>query len=98
MATWIRKPQETEGNYYFSGTFLVTAGVNTKIPEDEILQIYQEVLQAVQKHQGLDYLQVFTDERERKLFFIDQLDTSMIASGQYDEEDNHCTLMFSNEY
>lgn len=98
MATWTRKPQETEGKYFFSGKFLATAGVSNELSEVEIFSIYKNVQAFVKEQNGIDYLQVFEDENGRRLFFIDQLNQSMIASGEYEPEHNHCTLLFDHEY
>ncbi len=65
---------------------------------DEILFIYQDVRTFAKQKDGIDYLQVYTDGKDRKLFFIDQLSHEMVESGEYREEDNHCTLMFASEY
>lgn len=99
MATnWTRKPQEQEGKYFFSGNFYCTKRVNEEIPHEEIQSIYNEIKTLVQEKNGLDYLQVFEDGKGRKLFLIDQLNEDMIASGGYKPEDNHCTLLFAEEY
>ena len=98
MATWERKPQEQEGNYHFSGKFLVTRGVNEALSQEEILAIYQEIKQLVEEKEGLDYLQIFVNEKGDKLFFIDQLNKQMIESGDFAAEHNYRTLMFSSEY
>jgi hypothetical protein len=99
MATnWTRKQQEQEGKYFFSGNFYCTQRVNTEIPQDEIMAIYNDVKEFVKEKNGVDYLQVFEDRKGGKLFFIDQLNEEMIASGGFTPEDNHCTLMFASEY
>lgn len=98
MATWERQPQENEGTYFFSGTFYVTKGVNEELHPQEIAEIYQNVQAFVKEKNGIDYLQVFSNGKGRKLFFIDQLNTEMIESGQYQKEDNHCTLLWADEY
>jgi len=98
MTTWTRKPQENEGTYFFSGKFLATAGVSNELPEAEILSIYKNVQAFVKEQNGIDYLQVFEDKKGRRLFFIDQLNQEMIASGNFRPEDNHCTLLFDYEY
>ena len=96
---WKRKPQECDGEYFFSGRFLITAGVQRLLSDDEIRAIYLEIQSLVQLHNGLDYLQVYVHEdTEQKLFFIDQLNTEMIQSGEFREEDNHCTLLLAEEY
>lgn len=98
MATWQRQPQEKEGDYFFSGQFLVTKGVSEALTADEVLVIYKDIQGFVKEKDGIDYLQVYLDESERKLFFIDQLSKAMIESGEYLEEYNHCTLLFAHEY
>lgn len=98
MATWQRNEQECEGTYFFNGEFYITRGVQDALSPQEITAIYQDVQQYVKEHNGADYLFVFTDEQERKLFFIDQLNTEMIASGQFAKEYNYCTLLFAEEY
>ena len=70
----------------------------TELSKEEILGIYQDMKAFVEEKQGIDYLLVYLDENGRKLFFIDQLNKSMIASGDYEPEHNHCTLMFAHEY
>lgn len=96
---WKRQPQETEGTYMFSGQFLTTRGVTAKLTREEVLLIYNEIRSLVEKHNGLDYLQSYVhEETGEKLFFIDQLNREMIASGGYGKEDNHCTLLLASEY
>ena len=98
MAEWKRKPQEENGNYQFTGTFIITAGIQSELKQTEIIGIYNDVLKFVKEQGSIDYLQVYEDENGRKLFFIDQLDKEMIASGHYPDEENYCTLLFSHEY
>jgi len=98
MAAWTRQPQERDGSYFFSGIFLVTSSVNKALSPEEIKQIYFEIQQLVRKNNGLDYLQVYIDEKDRKLFFIDQLNQEMIDSGDHPKEHNYCTLLFAFEY
>lgn len=98
MAQWRRQPQERNGNYFFSGQFYATRTVSETLSLSEILHIYLDVKAFARDKIGIDYLQVYTDERGRKLYFIDQLNKKMIESGLYKPEDNHCTLMFAEEY
>lgn len=98
MDTWVRKPQEKKGNYFFSGQFYTTRGISDELSAEEILSIYQDVQSFVLEQNGIDYLQVYTDSKGRKLFFIDNLNKEMIESGQYRADDNYCTLMFASEY
>jgi hypothetical protein len=98
MAEWTRQPQETGGKYQFSGQFVVTQTVKQELTKVEIIGIYYDILKFVEEQGGIDYLQVYKDEQGRKLFFIDQLNSEMIQSGEYQEEDNYCTLLFAHEY
>ena len=96
---WKHVPQEREGTYFFTGTFLVTANVNEQIPLRDILEIHLNTRRLAQTKHGLDYLQVFVHPGiNERLFFIDQLNEEMKASGGYKEEDNYCTLLFDWEY
>lgn len=96
---WEMQPQEQEGDYWFSGTFVVTQGVKALLTEEEIYWIYIEIQTRVQQNQGLDYLAVFKKEgTEDKLYFVDQLSKADIASGAYSSEHNYCTLMLTEEY
>ena len=96
---WVRQPQEQEGDYWFSGKFLVTNGIENLLTPEEILAIYLEIQKLVKAENGLDYLQVYVhSETGQKLFFIDQLSKEMIASGDFLPEYNHCTLLLAEEY
>ena len=98
MATWKRRPQEREGTYQFSGTFFITQGVLTNLSLGEIIAIYLDIQTLVKETGGLDYLQVYENETGDKLYFIDQCDPEMMAQELFDEEYNHCTLLFDHEY
>ncbi len=98
MSTWKRKPQERQGTYRFSGTFYVTPTVMKKLSEEEIAAIYCQILALVLENDGLDYLQVFVNDKGDKLYFIDQCDPEMMAEPSFKEEYNYCTLLFSHEY
>ena len=96
---WLRQPQEREGNYFFSGQFLITRGVQGLLSPKEVLAIYQEVQTLVKEKNGLDYLQVYVHaDTGQKLFFIDQLSQEMIVSRDFLPEYNYCTLLFAEEY
>lgn len=99
LKEWEHQPEEVKGTYYFTGTFYVTKGIQESLSAEEIQAIYLYVKEKVKEENGLDYLQVFVHKRTGiKLFFIDQLNTEMIASGQFKPEYNYCTLMFASEY
>lgn len=98
MSNWKRQPQEKSGSYFFSGQFLATKGVVSELTPDEILYIYQDIKSFVSDKNGIDYLQIYTDENGRKLYLIDQLNKEMVESGEYAPLDNHCTLLWADEY
>lgn len=98
MLTWTRKPQETFGTYFFSGTLYTTQGVQAALAYDEILTIYQDVQAFVKQENGIDYLQVYECSDGRKVWLIDQLDQEMIESREFNPEDNHCTMILPEEY
>ncbi len=96
---WKRQPQETTGSYYFNGKFCATSGVVHLLTEEEVMAIYQDILTFVKEKNGVDYLQVYVHETTKQnLFFIDQLNKEMIASGDYKAEYNYCTLLLAEEY
>jgi hypothetical protein len=100
MATWRRQPQEVEGNYFFSGQFLATARVNEEIPKEEIFGIYLDTKNYVLQENGIDYLQIFTDENGRTLWLIDATPKDRFDSGECDPNDidfNNCVLCFPEE-
>jgi len=98
MNTWIRRPQEQEGTYLFSGTFYITRGIESRLSTDEIIAIYAEIQALAMQNGGLDYLQVYENGAGEKLYFIDQCNKEMMTSGSFDKEDNYCTLLLASEY
>lgn len=96
---WILQAQERGGTYMFFGQFLITSRVQELLTPNEIMYMYYKVHDLVQTFNGLDYLQVFIQiETGQKIFFIDQLNRQMIASGGFPPEHDHCTLMLAEEY
>jgi hypothetical protein len=98
MSTWTRLPQEQEGTYLFGGSFYVTQGVLAILTLEEILSIYLEIQALAEKTGGIDYFQVYANEKGDKLFFIDQCNAEMMAEESFQEDFNHCTLICSHEY
>lgn len=91
--------ENEEENYFFNGTFYITKSVEETLTSEEIIEIYQFVQDLVKQHNGIDYLQTFYSiEHNCKLFFIDQLNSSMIENKQYSDKENYCTLMLSSDY
>lgn len=101
MITWTRQPQKQEGTYLFSGLFTCSDQVSYFLTDDEIRSIYTEIQKAVKENNGLDSIQTFISQDERKLFLIDSMNHEAIESELYDSKDpfvNYCTLMFSYEF
>lgn len=98
MAKWKRQPQETDGDYQFDGEVYMTAGIAERIPSDEIMSIVFDIKQAVFHHAGLDYLQVYKNDFGEKVYLIDNVDSEMKESTEYDESMNYCTIMLPEEY
>ncbi|MDO8367668.1 MAG: hypothetical protein Q7T20_12785 [Saprospiraceae bacterium] len=91
-------PQETPGKYFFSGKSYITKGVSESLSLEEITAICLDLKAFVKEQDGIDYLQVYECTDGRKVWFIDQLDADMIASGDFAPEDNHCTMLLPEEY
>lgn len=99
MTDWTRQPQERKDQkYFFSGQFYATSGVANELHPEEILEIYRDVYSFAMEQNGIDYLQVYTNGKGRKLFVIDNLSEPMIKSGDYTQDNNYCTLLFADEY
>ena len=92
---WIRQPKENPGRYFFSGQFYITNGVSESLSLEEITTICLDLKSFENEQDGIDYLQVHECTNGRKVWFIDQLDADMIASGEFKPEANHCTLAFA---
>lgn len=96
---WNLQPQEKEGTYRFSGRFVVTHGIKGLLTEAEIMLIYWTIRRLVEINDGMDYLQVWVhNETKQKLFFIDQINDEMKASGGHPKEHDYCTLLLAEEY
>lgn len=93
-----KEPEHETGDYHFGGTLYLTKGVNETIPVLEVARIVAYIRGQVKQQNGIDYLQVFENEDEDKLFFIDNLSKTQIESGDYDLEHNYSTLMYAHEY
>lgn len=99
MANWTRKPQEDEDQkYFFSGQCYLTSGIDQELPKDELQAILTDLHAFVKEKNGIDYLQVYEDEKGNRIWIIDQLDKEMIESGEYAPGDNHYTVLLPEEY
>ncbi len=95
---WTRKPQEQEGDYWFSGKGYATASIANDFHQLEIKRILDDLFDFIHKKQGVDYLQVYTSNQGHKIFIIDQLSKAMIESGEFKEEYNYYTILYAHEY
>lgn len=94
-----KKPEYEKGDYWFDGAFHITEGIEDNLSEEEIMLIYADIRNLVGREGGQDYLQVYIHkERDWKLFLIDQVKRSWLASGEHPKEHNYCTLLFDHEY
>ena len=65
-------PQEKEGDYQFSGSFVSTRAALDKFGQAVIIAAHIMLLKEVKRKGGLDYLQVLEVDGKR-LWFIDDI-------------------------
>lgn len=99
---WTMKPQEQEGDYWFSGKLYVTRGVAEALTELDLMVILTQLRQAVQTQQGLDYLAVFECTDKRVVWVIDTLSRAALNGDDYTEaqkeEHHYYTVLLPSEY
>lgn len=78
--------------------FMPLDEVSEALTPEEISEIISDVQIAVSKNIGLDYLQVFKNEKGQKIFVIDQLTNEEDESGDFSPDDNYATVLFAEEY
>jgi len=94
---WKRQPQERDDQkYFFNGKCLVTRGAQELLTEEETLKIIAELQKLAKENNGLDYLQVYKNENEKKVWVIDQLDEKM--KPEHPPEHDHFTILLPSEY
>jgi len=87
MSNWTRKPQEVEGDYFFSGKSVMTIGVSSELDMlADIIPISMDLRDAVNENNGLDYLQVYECDDGRVVWIIDALSKSMKEGSGYTPE------------
>lgn len=100
--TWVRQPQEQDGDYFFNGKVFVTSNVHQELSENELKEILIDLFCFIKQQNGCDYLQIYKHEDGRKIYVIDQLSKSMMDSDNYTHEEiqeyNSCTVLFNWEY
>ena len=97
---WKRKEQEVkEGDYWFDGRIVITRGVQAQLSCLEIYLIIADVMYYAHKQNGCDYIfSLINQERNLKLFFIDQVTRTALANGDHPEEHHYATLLLVEEY
>ena len=103
MSLWTRKPQETEGDYFFEGQFYFTIGASLLLSKLERNWIVRDLKRAVQEKDGLDYLQVYKSlDGKKTVWIIDNLSRTMKTDGSYSPEEvgrnNYATILLPSEY
>ena len=103
MSNWIRKPQEVEGDYFFSGKAVMTIGVSNELTMlADVIPITMDLNKAVEENNGLDYLQVYECDDGRVVWIIDSLSKSMKEGGGYTPEQikeyDYWTVLLPSEY
>ena len=98
---WRLLPQEGTGTFQFNGQFKVSNTVNHFLDTRIILHFYNEVKREVLRRGGAEQIFVIeriVDGKIEQIFLVDELNSEMIASGDYDVRDNFCRMIFNYEY
>lgn len=100
MSIWTLQTQEETGTYMFNGRLYATAAIAETLSPAEISQILSAVRQRVAAQNGADYLFVFTNDEDVRIFVIDQLNLEMKASASSDwvAQNDIVTILFASEY
>jgi hypothetical protein len=101
MATWQLLPKEQSGNYFFSGKVInINCSVIDDIQLPEILLLFSMLRKIAAKTNGLKAVQAFvhSNDKSKKLYFVDNLSKEMINKGKFQEDENYCTIMWDYEF
>ena len=94
---WTRQPQEQKNQkYFFNGRGLMTAGAQALLTREEAIQIVQELQKLASEEEGLDYLQVYKNEKGERIWVIDQLNSNM--KKDHPKEHDYFTVLLPSEY
>lgn len=97
IMAWTRQQQEQKNQkYFFNGRGLLTAGAQTLLTREEAIQIVEELQQLAIGKGGMDYLQVFKNEKEECIWVIDQLNENM--KKDHPKEHDYFTILLPSEY
>ncbi len=66
----------------------------------EVMSVMQDVRAKVREHKGLDYLQVYENEKGDKIWVIDENSRSVLEQNKLtgNKEYHHCTILLPDEY
>lgn len=99
---WKRKPPEVadgQADYHFNGRVIMTRGVTTAIPEQELIAIVQDIKKIVKEFGGIDYLQIYEHEESGVIIWVmDQVTKAALSRGDHPPEHNYFTILFPSEY
>jgi len=98
---WTQRPPEVkEGDYFFDGNAYITPGVQQKLSFEEITSIILDLQQKAHANNGIDYLQVYVNKHGEKIWIMDQLTKSQLATQPADwVKTNHFfTILLPEEY
>jgi len=98
----IASERDREGDYIFSGSWNMTVGISEVLEETDILNIKMQIQEAVKRHEGIDYLQVFSSDDGKEIWVIDNLTKTSLESGAFSDtmlkEHNHVMILLPSEY
>lgn len=95
---WKRQTQEIAGTSMFSGHLFITVGVCERVPIKDILRICDDAQAYAIQEKGAHWIQIYESCSGDRLLLLDGVTPAMLESKVYEEEGNHCTLMFEGEY
>lgn len=96
---WTLQPQErNDQKYFFNGRGLITKGALELVPPPVGRAMIATLQKRAIEEGGIDYLQVFRNEDDQKVWVIDQLDEDMKESGDFDKEHDFFTILLPSEY
>jgi hypothetical protein len=100
---WERQEQETEGDYSFDGTILMTTGYKSLLSPFEMFAMAMDLQAFILHKESVDYLQVYVNkETGQKIFCIDELSLADKKSKEYThgtlKDANRHTYLLAEEY
>ena len=94
---WTRQKQEHENQkYFFNGRGIITSGAQTLLTREEAIRIVEELQRLAIEKGGIDYLQIFKNEKGERIWIIDQLDATI--KKEHPKEHDYYTILLPSEY